>query len=188
MTASTATTRVRPHLTHTGINVYDVAAMESFYTEVMGLIVTDRGVGQTFKAQLVFMSVSPDSHHQVLLASGRDPESRTSTINQLSFKLGNLDELRTMYRRVRDYGVDKLLPLNHGNSWSIYFSDPEGNTIELYCDSPWYVSQPHGDPFDPEAPTEQLFAETEAMCRRDPKFMSVEQWREQMRSQLAAQS
>ncbi len=180
---STSTT-VRPQLTHMGINVYDIAAMEAFYTRVLGLVVTDRGVGTTFKAQLVFMSSNPYSHHQLVLASGRDPGSPGTSINQISFKVEDLDQLREMYRRVRDHGVEGLRPLNHGNAWSMYFFDPEGNNVEVYCDSPWYISQPHGDPFDPEAPTEQILAETEAVCRQDPDFMPVEQWRERLRAQL----
>jgi catechol 2,3-dioxygenase len=182
MTASTTT--VRPQLTHMGINVYDVDAMEAFYTGVLGLVVTDRGVGTTFKAQLVFMSSSPYSHHQVVIASGRDPNSPRTSINQISFKVDDLDQLREMYRRVRDHGVEGLRPLNHGNSWSIYFFDPEGNNVEVYCDSPWYISQPHGDLFDPEAPTDEILAETELVCRQDPKFMPIEQWRDKVRAQL----
>jgi catechol 2,3-dioxygenase len=178
------TTVIRPQLTHMGINVWDVKSMEAFYTEVLGLMVTDRGVGATFKADLVFMSVSPASHHQVVLASGRDPQATASTINQVSFKLDDLDQLREMYRRVRDHGVEGLRPLNHGNAWSVYFLDPEGNNVELYCDSPWYISQPHGDLFDPEAPTEQIVAETEAVCRKDPKFMPIDQWQAQIEAQL----
>jgi catechol 2,3-dioxygenase len=189
MTASAATnTRLRPQLTHMGINVYDIAAMEAFYTSVLGLMVTDRGVGTTFKSDLVFMSVSPANHHQVVLASGRHPDSRMSTINQLSFRLENLGELRTMYRQVREHGVEGLRPLNHGNAWSIYFFDPEGNNIELYCDTPWYVSQPHGDLFDPEASDDEILAETEAACRQDPNFMPIEQWQDKVRAQLKAQA
>jgi catechol 2,3-dioxygenase len=178
------TTDIRPQLNHMGINVYDVDKMEAFYTSVMGLIVTDRGIGQTFKAQLVFMSCNPYNHHQVVLASGRDPQSVTSTINQLSFKIENLEQLREMYRRVRDSGVEGIRPLNHGNSWSLYFFDPEGNNVEIYCDSPWYISQPHGDLFDPEDPTEKILADTAAVCRQDPNFMPIEQWREKIQSRL----
>jgi len=184
----TGTTTVRPQLTHMGINVYDVDAMEAFYCSVLGLVVTDRGVGTTFKAQLVFLSSNPSSHHQLVLASGRDPGSPATSINQISFKVEDLDQLREMYRRVRDHGVANLRPLNHGNAWSMYFSDPEGNNVEVYCDSPWYISQPHGDLFDPEAPTEQIVAETEAVCRQDPAFMPVEQWREKVRAQLEARA
>lgn len=181
----TAQPTIRPQLTHMGINVFDIAKMENFYTQVLGLIVTDRGRGKNFKADLVFMSVDPSTHHQVALASGRDPESKNSTINQISFHLNSLDELREMYRRVRDYGVKALKPLNHGVSWSVYFFDPEGNTVELYVDSPWYIAQPHGDLFDPERPTEEIFAETEKMCREDPKFMPIDEFQANVRNQLA---
>jgi catechol 2,3-dioxygenase len=188
MTPTSTGTIVRPQLTHMGINVYDIAAMEAFYTGVLGLVVTDRGVGTTFKAQLVFMSSSPYSHHQVVIASGRDPESPKTSINQISFKVADLDELREMYRRVVEHGVEGLRPLNHGNAWSVYFYDPEGNNVEVYCDSPWYISQPHGDLFDPEAPTEQILAETEAVCRQDPAFMPIKEWRDKVRTQLEGRS
>jgi catechol 2,3-dioxygenase len=187
MTTSAPPT-ARPQLTHMGINVYDVVAMERFYTEVLGMVVTDRGRGKNFKADLVFMSVDPSSHHQVVLASGRDPGSPQSTVNQISFQLNDLDELRELYRRVRDYGVTGIKPLNHGVSWSIYFPDPEGNTIELYCDSPWYIAQPHGDPFDPEDSTDKIMAETLAICRDDPKFMPIEEFRAAVRAQLDGRS
>lgn len=176
---------IRPQLTHMGINVFDIAPMEKFYTEVLGLIVTDRGKGKNFKADLVFMSVEPDTHHQVALASGRDPATKaSSTINQISFHLDSLEDLREMYLRVKDHGVKALKPLNHGVSWSVYFFDPEGNTVELYVDSPWYIGQPHGDLFDPTEPTDKILADTEAMCRLDPKFMPIEQFRDQIRAQL----
>ena len=178
--------RVSPQLTHMGINVFDIHAMERFYTEVIGLVVTDRGQGKNFKADLVFMSVDPRTHHQVALASGRDPESRNSTINQISFHLNSLDDLRVMYRRVKAADVRGLKPLNHGVSWSVYFFDPEGNTIELYVDSPWYIAQPHGDLFDPEAPTEEILVATEAMCREDPKFMPIERFRAGVRAKIDA--
>lgn len=184
MTMSSNTRRVRPQLTHMGINVYDLQKMEEFYTQVIGLVVTDRGKGHSFKVDLVFMSLDPYTHHQVALASGRDVNSPVSTINQVSFRMDSLDDLRVMYRRVRDFGVENLRPLNHGNAWSLYFDDPEGNMVEIYTDSPWYIAQPHGDPFDPETPTERIIADTEAMCRKDPKFMPIEQWRETVRSKL----
>lgn len=185
---TTTSPRVRPQLTHMGINVYDVEIMEAFYTGVLGLVVTDRGVGTTFKSQFVFMSSNPHSHHQIVIASGRDPQSPTSSINQISFKVGDLDELRQMYRRVRDHGAESLRPLNHGNSWSVYFADPEGNTIEIYCESPWYISQPHGELFDPEKSNDEILRDTEAACRKDPNFMLIEQWRERMLTQLEDQA
>jgi len=179
---------IRPHLTHMGINVFDIVKMEHFYTQVLGLIVTDRGRGKTFKTDLVFMSADPFNHHQVVLAGGRDPESKKSTINQLSLRIDSLDQLRVMYRRLQDFKVQNLLPLDHGIAWSVYFSDPEGNTIELYVDSPWYIMQPHGDPLDLEQPTDEIVANTERMCRQDSTFLPIEKFRANVRSRLAQNS
>ena len=184
MSATPSTTVVRAQLNHMGINVYDIKKMEEFYTEVLGLVVTDRGFSERLKVDLVFLSINPHVHHQVAFASGRDPGSPKSTINQISFIVDSLDELREMYVRVRDYGVEELRPTNHGLAWSLYFLDPEGNRIEIYTDSPWYISQPRGDLFDPELPTEQIMADTLAMCQEDPKFMPIEQFRDSVQAKL----
>ena len=135
----------RPKLTHAGIYVRDMEKMASFYKEVMGLVESDRGHGVSMPTKLVFLTADPTRHHQLVLAAGRAPDA-PSTINQLSFSVGTLDELREMFHRVRDRGMKRLRGINHGNAWSVYFEDPEQNTVEVYLDTPWYVSQPHGDP------------------------------------------
>jgi catechol 2,3-dioxygenase len=66
--------------------------------------------------------------------------------------------------------------LNHGNALSIYFSDIEQNTVEVYLDTPWYITQPHGEPLDLQKSDAQLWAETERGCRADPTFMPVAEW------------
>jgi catechol 2,3-dioxygenase len=67
----------RPTPSHFGIFVTDLERMVRFYTRTFDLTITDRGVGRTFKSQLVFTSASPDQHHQFVLASGvlRQPNS-----------------------------------------------------------------------------------------------------------------
>jgi catechol 2,3-dioxygenase len=184
-TASAAhATGFRPSLTHTGIYVHDLARMTRFYTEVMNLHVSDRGHGFSMPVNIVFMTADPTKHHQFVLAEGRKSDA-PSTINQLSFKVNHLDELRTMYRRVKAEGVKALRGVNHGNAWSVYFEDPEGNTIEIYMDTPWYVSQPHGDPLDLELSNEEIFRRSEEMCKKDAHFMPVKDWEEKMRRDLS---
>ena len=38
--------------------------------------------------------------------------------------------------------------MNHGNAWSLYFTDPEGNGLECFVDSPFHVTQPYADRLD----------------------------------------
>ncbi|MFY8105058.1 MAG: VOC family protein [Ramlibacter sp.] len=176
----------RPTPSHFGIFVTDVERMVSFYKTVFGLTETDRGVGRTFKAPLVFLSASPDQHHQLVIAGGRPPEATFSTVMQLSFAVPSIQHLRDIRVLAEANGATRFVPLNHGNALSVYFADPEGNTVETYIDMPFYITQPHGDPLDLSKDDETLLRETEAICRRDPTFMPIDQWQEQFRGRTPA--
>lgn len=177
------TASFRPLLTHAGIYVRDLARMTRFYTEIMNLHISDRGHGFSMPVNIVFLTADPTKHHQFILAEGRKDDG-PSTVNQLSFKVQSLDELREMHQRVKGEGVKQLRSINHGNAWSVYFEDPEGNTVEIYMDTPWYVSQPHGDLLDLSLPNEEIFKLSEAMCRNDANFMPVGEWEDKMRKDL----
>jgi catechol 2,3-dioxygenase len=138
----------RPTLSHFGVYATDVDKMVHFYKTVFGLVETDRGVGKTFKAPLVFLSASPDQHHQLVIAGGRPADATFSTVMQLSFAVPSIQHLRDLKKSAEALGATRVLPLNHGNALSVYFADPEGNTVEIYIDMPFYISQPHGDPLD----------------------------------------
>lgn len=164
-----------PQLAHVGIFVRDIEAMTRFYTRVFDLKLTDQGFGRNFKAPLHFLSGSPGQHHQLVLAGGRAADT-PSTIMQLSFKVAAIDELRRIRTLALAEGAQKMRGMNHGNALSIYFSDIEDNTVEVYLDTPWYVPQPHGDPLDLDKPDADIWAETEALCRADPGFAPVSEW------------
>jgi catechol 2,3-dioxygenase len=164
-----------PQLSHFGIFVHDIDAMTRFYTQVFGLRLTDTGIGRNFKFQLNFLSGSPTQHHQLVLAGGRNADT-PSTVMQLSFKVGAIDDLRRVRAAALAGGATQMRGMNHGNALSIYFADPEENTVEVYLDTPWYVPQPHGDPLDLDRPDDEILAQTEAACRADPGFEPVAEW------------
>lgn len=166
----------RPTPSHFGIYVTDLERMVAFYTEVFDLTITDRGVGRTFKNTLVFTSASPDQHHQLVIASGRPPEATFSTVMQISFVVPSIQHLREATARAEARGATEVRGLNHGNALSVYLRDPEGNTVEIYVDTPFYVAQPHGDPLDLSLPDEEILRQTEAICRADPTFKPLAQW------------
>lgn len=176
---------VRPNFTHTGIYARDIESMATFYKQVLGLIETDRGVGITVSRKLVFLSSDPAHHHQFVLVDGR-PDGVPSTVNQLSFLVKSLDEVREIKRLAESYGVRDSKTVNHGNAWSLYFDDPEENLVEIYTETPWYVPQPFADAVDLEKSDAEILEETRLRCLRDPGMMPVETWRTEMRKKLAA--
>jgi len=173
---------LRPTPSHFGIFVTDLERMVAFYTETFELTITDRGEGRTFRNQLVFTSASPDQHHQLVLASGRPADAKFSTVMQISFVVPSIQHLRDISARAAERGATEIRGLNHGNALSVYMCDPEGNTVEIYVDTPFYVAQPHGDPLDLSKDDETILHETEEACRRDPSFMPLAEWRAQFES------
>src|SRR5271163_3987876 len=108
-----------PQLSHCGVYARDVSKMVDFYKNVVGLVVSDRGISSR-GGELAFMTGAPGHHHQFVIVSGRAPEG-VSTVNQLSFKVPDLDALKTLFGRARDGGVTEIRQTSHGNALSIYF-------------------------------------------------------------------
>ena len=164
-----------PQMTHMAIYVHDLNSMRKFYESVLGLVVSDEGRGMVFPADFVFFTSDPTKHHQFVLVTGR-ADSVPSTINQISFHVESLLQLKEIARRGRDAGSTSILPLNHGNALSVYIQDPEGNTIEVYADTPWYVHQPYSKPLDLSLPDDEIMRLTEAMVRAEPSFLTRDDW------------
>jgi catechol-2,3-dioxygenase len=174
---------IHPQLSHCGVYARDIAKQVDFYTRVVGLVVADRGVSERVGAEFAFMTGAPDHHHQVVFISGRAPQGVT-TVNQLSFKVAGLDQLKAMFERARAAGVTDIRQVSHGNALSFYMTDPEGNGVEIYADTPWYVPQPHGVPMDLTRPNAEILAETERHCRATPGFMPLDAWKAEVASRL----
>jgi len=165
---------------HIGLYVTDMESMVSFYTDVLAFSVTDRA--RIRENDVVFLSRSPDEHHQIVLVPGRAPQS-PSTVNQISFRVIGLAELRRLHAQLAGLGVSGINPTNHGGSWSVYFSDPEGNRIELLAQTPWYVP-PVSVSLDLSLSDAEIYSLTEAMVEKTPGHMPRAQWREQLERRL----
>jgi len=183
-------------LSHFGLSCFDLARMEDFYTRVLGMTVSDRGEVAGGMARLVFLTTDPSEHHQLVLASGRTEGtilegpvlggSFGAAIFQLTFRLDDLATLRRMQQRLVAEGNTNFIPLNHGNSWSIYTRDPEGNALELVVDSPWFIHQPFGELLDLSLDDAEILRQTEEMCRATGHCEPFDKWREKIARQISA--
>ncbi len=122
---------------HVVLNVTDLDAAVRFYTEVLGLRVTDRYPDGVVPGGMVFLCVGTD-HHGVALVGGAQRGERSS-LNHFAFEVGSLDEVFRARAWLRARGV----PLHFegrrraGCQVAIEFQDPDGNNLEIY----WNIDQ-----------------------------------------------
>ncbi len=180
-----AKTLPNAQLTHVGFLVRDMDRMIDFYVRTLGMVLTDRGPYYRTGGQIAFLSRNPYEHHQIVFADGR-PEDMKTTINQVSFIVDDLEDLRQFYALLVEQKVAGMDPRNHGNAWTIYFMDPEGNRIELYTPSPWYVPQPYAQLLDLTESADTIRAKTLEMVRDDPSFCSQEAWSAALKAKIEA--
>jgi len=178
-------------LGHVGIFVHDLSHMAAFYQRVFGFTITDAEIDGDGRRRSVFLSRNPDEHHQLVLVS--QPTTETSArqvIQQISFRTDSLAEVRRTYFALREEHLSQIDPVTHGTTWSVYFRDPENNRVELFAYSPWYITQPFVAPVDYNKPDDLIRQETEQLCRAQPSFQMMSDWRtgiaDRMRRGLAA--
>ena len=146
-------------LGHVGIYTEDLLRMRDFYTRVIGLQLTDEDLTRG----IVFLSANPeDEHHEVALVRGRDVPRGAKLVNQISFKVKSLDDLKELHRRLQAEHMPIERFVSHGISLGLYAYDPEGNRLELYYKTGFKVPQPLGEPVDIEASNEELLATARA--------------------------
>lgn len=147
-------------LGHVGLFVTDPAVMVEFYSEFLGLTVTDRGE-EDF---IVFLSARPEvEHHELALV--RD-ETRRSDPQQVSFSVGSLADLRTFYAQITERGYPVDMVVSHGNAFGCYFRDPEANQVEVYWRTGRQWPQPFAQPIDLNRSEDDLLALLDEMVAR----------------------
>ena len=151
MDETIATTRIKNkaptmRFNHMGLVVKDIERMEDFYVRILGFTVTDKGDAQSSGngTKMVFLTLDPHEHHQIFLVEGRPENIPSNTkmpnagpvIAHLAFRLESLAGLQSMHSQLRGETDSETRGACHGNTWSIYASDPEGNTLEFFVDTP----------------------------------------------------
>jgi catechol-2,3-dioxygenase len=163
-------------LAHVGLWTFDFEMMVNFYVSLFGFVVSDRG--QQNARQYAFLTASAQAHHQLVIVSGRAATQPAAPggLNQISFGMPTLSDLRGFHGRLSDYPVSSIVTLTHGNAWSVYFHDPEGNRLEVFVDTPWHMPQPFAREIDLSRSDAELFAYTEELCRQNSGSRPINEW------------
>lgn len=147
-------------LGHTGLWVEDLSEMRRFYTEMLGLTVTDEDLDKG----IIFMSARPEEeHHEFVIARGRTAPRDVKLVQQISFRVDTVESLLEFHRRFKEAGVEVQQEVTHGNAFGIYFWDPEGNRIEVYVRIPQDVRQPFRKDLNLDQSVEEVLAEADRL-------------------------
>src|SRR2546428_2548958 len=109
-------------------------------------------------------------------------------IKQSSLWVAGLAGLRRLRRKRMAGRVKPITPINHGIAWSLYFPDAEGNNLECFVDTPWYMRQPCAEPLDMSMDDETLLKITHDLCRRSRGYRPYADWRAEIAAQMAARA
>ena len=121
-------------LGHVGIFVKDLERSKKFYTDVVGLKVSDELPGRA-----VFLRCSYDHHDTVLFQLPHEKLGRSQNdrmeLQQVSYEVDRLDDLRQKAAELKAQGIEVIGPEQRGPGMdkTIDFCDPDGNKIQFYC-------------------------------------------------------
>ena len=143
---------VKPkQLGHIVLRVRDLERSEQFYSDVLGLHVTNKRPGQ-----MTFMSAVDESSHELALVPVGDdapgPEDSRVGLYHFAWQMDSFDDLKRFYADMKSKNVDVRGIGDHGISLGVYFFDPDGNEIEAYYEMPKDEWPADGDLFEGEFP------------------------------------
>jgi catechol-2,3-dioxygenase len=119
-------------LGHIVLKVRDAGRSRDFYTQTLGLKVAH----EDLEHGAVFLSFGREHHDLALfqLATGETPQATQPGMHHMAWLLGSFEELQAAHRDLKAMGIPIESTVEHNVSRSIYFPDPDGNRVELYCD------------------------------------------------------
>ena len=119
-------------LGHIVLKVRDAQTSKEFYTRALGLKVAH----EDHEHGAVFLSFGVQHHELALfqLATGEAPDPTQPGLHHMAWQLGSYEDLQAAYRELKALGVPIESTIEHNVTRSIYFADPDGNRVELYCD------------------------------------------------------
>ena len=111
-------------------------AMVEFYQRLFNANVVN--VTYFGPSKTTFLTYDDHDHRVILIKQpgwGTKSEKQIG-VSHLAFGYASLGELIFLYKRMREYGYPKPpRVLNHGNSTSLYWRDPDGNEVETMADN-----------------------------------------------------
>jgi catechol 2,3-dioxygenase len=119
---------------HVVIKMRDLEAAKRFYRDILGMQITDEreGFGVFFRFH--------DYHHDIAVfkvnEDAESPRKNQVGLAHIALVADSFDTVKAMYQRLKAHNVPIVRTVDHGITQSVYFTDPEGNELEIYCEVP----------------------------------------------------
>lgn len=153
--------RPTPRLHHVNLKTRRLDEMIAWYATTIGMRVQHRFAGGAW------LTNDAANHRLALLAPPHlsdDPEKiQHSGLHHTAYEFPAVEDLLGTYERLKAAGILPHACLDHGMTISMYFVDPDGNSLELQADvyGDWaqssafmhtadFARDPIGTPFDPD--------------------------------------
>lgn len=136
----------------------DMTRLVDWYCTVLAMRVVQRN------DFICFMTYDQEHHRLAVVnvAGLHEPGERAWGLAHVAYTFRSIGELLSTWRRLADQGIEPYRPIHHGPTISLYYRDPDGNSVELQVDryrtkeecSAYFASEafrrnPVGVAFDP---------------------------------------
>jgi catechol 2,3-dioxygenase len=122
----------RPTLGHVHLFVRELRRSVAFYTTYLNL-----RVPETVAERSAFLTGGGLHHELALTAKGMDaapPQPEGVGLFHIAFDVPDKRSFAEAYQKLAEGNV-QVSPVDHQIGWGMYFSDPDGNMLEIYCDT-----------------------------------------------------
>ena len=120
---------------HVVLKMRDLEKARRFYVDFLGMKIgneSPRGMFLRFN----------DYHHDIaIFKTGPDadpPKDNQVGLVHVALVVDSLETVKAWYQRFQALGVPIVGTADHAVTNSLYFQDPEGNVLEIYCERPEY--------------------------------------------------
>jgi len=139
-------------LDHVNVFVKNADRSYRWYQDLLGLHTQDLFYHPgTERLRAAFLSCDPGHAHDIALFEvgddAREQEKGQVGLNHVAWRMGTLDDLKEMYGKLEAKGVPVRVA-DHAVSIGVYFSDPDGNGLEVYYELPrseWHRDRPFSE-------------------------------------------
>jgi catechol 2,3-dioxygenase len=140
---------IRPdRIGHVVIKVRNLERSRRFYAELLGLQL----MHEMPQIKMAFLASNGRDHHEIGLVEVGDnapgPQKGETGLLHIAFRLRDEDHLKAAYRELKENQVEIVSTVDHGITKSIYFRDPDGNQLEVYCDNSKEYTKSLGKSYD----------------------------------------